>query len=103
MLAADAPMRVPGPDHRDLGVIDALDAHVDILPGVRRVRMADHLVLASLVGELVADLEPHREDTEPDRLLGLWMLLGPRLSHPCYAPRAVTMALRVGVPAPRPR
>src|SRR4030095_12187401 len=49
-------------NHRDLGVIDSLDARVDVLPGVRRVRPADDFVLAGLVGQPVAASEVHRED-----------------------------------------
>jgi len=50
-------MRGLCPDHRDLSVIDSLDADVGILSGIRRVGSADDLVLAGLGGEAVAHLE----------------------------------------------
>jgi hypothetical protein len=56
-------MRAPTSNHRDLRVIDALDAHVNVLPCVRRVRSADDFVLAGFVGESGAKLEVHRQHT----------------------------------------
>ena len=53
-------MRSPAPNHRHLGVIDSLDTHVDVFPHSRRVRLADDLPLAGLVGESVADSDLHR-------------------------------------------
>jgi len=52
----------PGPDLRDCGLVDSLDADVSGLPGIGRVRPADDLPLARFVDESVADPELHRED-----------------------------------------
>jgi hypothetical protein len=47
----DPLMRGPRPDHRDVGVIDSLDANVNIFPAVRRVRPADDFIPSGLVDE----------------------------------------------------
>jgi hypothetical protein len=52
----DPLMRAPAPDHRDVGAVDPLDAHVHVLSGVRRVRAADHFVLAACIPEAIAEL-----------------------------------------------
>jgi hypothetical protein len=52
-------MRAPAPNHRDVGVIDALDANVDVLAGGRRVEAADDFVLATRIGEAIAELQLH--------------------------------------------
>jgi len=47
-------VRAVRPDHRDLGVVDAPDAHVSVLPSGGRVRPANDLVLARFVGGAAA-------------------------------------------------
>lgn len=54
--AHDPLMRAPAPDYRDVGAVDPLDAHVHVLSGVRRVRAADHFVLAACIPEAIAEL-----------------------------------------------
>jgi hypothetical protein len=44
------------------GLVDALDATVGILLGVRRVRPADDLVLAGLIGQPAADPKLHGQE-----------------------------------------
>src|SRR5262247_2087105 len=70
-----------GSNHRDPGVIDALDSYVGALAHIRRVRWADHLVLAGLIREPIAYMELHREDAALGRRLRIALLLGARLSH----------------------
>src|SRR5512138_3518579 len=69
-------MRGIGPNHSDLGVIDALNADVGVLAHVRGVGPADDFVLSGFILDPVAHLEVHREHTALRRVL-----LGWRLSH----------------------
>jgi hypothetical protein len=64
-LHADPLVRAPRPDLGGVGLSDLLDARVDVLPAVRRE--ADDLPLAGLIGEAVAELKVHREDTRLGR------------------------------------
>ena len=66
-LHPDAFVRAPDPDLRDIGLADPPNANAGVLPGVRRVRSADDFPFAGLVGEAVADLKLHREDTSGAR------------------------------------
>ena len=60
-------MRAVSPDHRHLGVIDSPHADVQVLPHIRRVRAANDLVVAGLVGQAIADLEINRAEVyEPN-------------------------------------
>jgi hypothetical protein len=59
-LHANPLVRGVRPDHRDLGVVDSSDAHVDVFPHLRRVRATDNFVLSSLVGQPITDPKLHR-------------------------------------------
>src|SRR5262249_47411178 len=98
---ADVLVRAPGPHLGDVGLVDAPDADMRDLPHVRRIRVADHLILTGLIGETVADLKLHREDLGIGRCLRCALLLRTWLSHPrlpshpyfclsrCTSPRAL--------------
>jgi hypothetical protein len=97
MIVSPPPARArPAPNHRDVGVIDATHAHMNVLTASRHVGPADHLALAARVHEAVADLQLHRQDA----LLGgrrLALLFQTRLNHSCYLSRRLHLASRVGV------
>jgi hypothetical protein len=54
-------------DLGDVGLVDLLDASVNVFPGFHRVGSADDLVLAGLVGVPITDLKLHRQDAERGR------------------------------------
>ena len=76
-LACSDPLgRAPYPDHLRTG-INALHADVGGLPSGRRVRSADDLLLAGLIGEAIADPKLHRQDLADGRHCRLALCLGP--------------------------
>jgi hypothetical protein len=48
-------MRCPGPNHRDVGVVDTTDAQMSIFAARGHVWPADNFVLTARVREAVAD------------------------------------------------
>jgi len=69
----------------------AAQTRIIVAPARGRVRAADDLVLAGLVGEVIAESELRRQDSSRGRALGLALLLGLRSSHRSsvvYAQRA---------------
>src|SRR4029453_932911 len=58
-LHANPLMRGVRPNHCYVGVFDLPHADVNVLPGVRRVRAADDLVLAGLIAQPITALKQH--------------------------------------------
>jgi hypothetical protein len=79
-LHADALESVPIAYLPTGGLVDSLNACVDDPSACCRVRLTDHLQLADLVGEPVADLKLHRKDFGGG-LCGFALLFGAWLSH----------------------
>src|SRR5439155_1741910 len=75
-LHVDALVRTPDPDLGDIGLADPANANARVLPGVRRVRLADNLPLAGLVRQAIAHAKVHREDLGVGRSLRLALPLG---------------------------
>jgi hypothetical protein len=63
-------VRAPDPDLGAARLAHPLNADAGVLPTGRRLRWTDHFPLAGLVGEPVADLQLHREDTALGRCFG---------------------------------
>jgi hypothetical protein len=55
----DPLVRRPTPDAAGGGIVNAPDAHMNVLARMRRIRSADDVVLAGLVDEAIAELQLH--------------------------------------------